>query len=110
MATFKYNGQLLHVRRSEYQFGSCKQLALLAFEDRSCSGIPYGVFTVNLDDPRCEPIDTRYAMQFVDTNNWPGIEEALSDVEWAEHTDNKAQSGYCTYPIWIFDLDQIEHV
>lgn len=119
MASFNYNGHDLVVMRSEYQYGSCKQLALLCFDDADpecsvASGCPYGILTVNLDDPRCEPWgDDDYNMQFLDVNNWPGIEWILNhddNVDWAEPTMAKQQSGFVTYPIWIFDLNKIPHV
>lgn len=119
MAKLNWNGRELTVMRSEYQFGSCKQLALLCFDDADpecsvASGCPYGVLTVNLDDPRCEPLDdAEYGMQFLDVNNWPGIEWILSHddrVDWAEQTKDKQQSGFVSYPIWIFDLNKIPHV
>ena len=119
MAQFNWNGRKLVIKRSEYQYGSCKQLAILAFDnddDECCEacGIPYGVLTVNLDDPRCEPpADGKYGKQFLDVNNWPAIEWLLKHDEscdWAEPTGYKCQSGFVTYPIWVFDLEKIPHV
>lgn len=116
MASFNWSNRELEVYRSEYQYGSCKQLAILCFDntDPECcvaSGCPYGVLTVNLDDPRCEPLDDEgYAMQFLDVNNWPGIEKVLADCSWAEPTRDKQRSGFVEYPIWIFDTEKIPHV
>lgn len=119
MAKLDWGGRELTVMRSEYQYGSCKQLAILCFDDADpecsvASGYPYGVLTVNLDDPRCEPMEgSQYGMQFLDVNNWPGIGWSLlhdDRVDWAEPTMDKQQSGFVTYPIWIFDLDKIPHV
>lgn len=119
MASFKWNGRTLTVLRGEYQYGSCKQLAILAFDDDDwecsvASGNPYGVLTVNLDDPRCEPFgDEEFMMQFLDVNNWPGIEWVLQHdelVDWAQPTKDKQQSGFVSYPIWIFDASKIPHV
>lgn len=115
MASFKWRGRNLTVLRSEYQYGSCKQPALLTFDDSNpmcsvASGIPYGILTVNLDDPACEPIDgAEMLMQFIDVNDWPGIEEILADVDWIEATDYKVRSGFVEYPLYIFGTD-IEHV
>lgn len=119
MAKFHWDNRELTVLRSKYQYGSHKQLALLAFDDADpgctvASGIPYGVLTVNLDDPRCEPLDgEEYGMQFLDVNNWPGIEWVLNhdeDVDWAQQTNDKQRSGFVSYPIWIFDLNKIPYV
>lgn len=117
-AIFKWGDRELTVLRSEYLYGSYKQLALLAFDedDPECcieSGMPYGVITVNLDDPMCEPEgDSKYGVQYLDVNNWPGLSWILShsDIDWAEQTESKMQSGFVTYPLWIFDLEKIQHV
>lgn len=119
MAELNWNGRKLRVLRSEYQYGSCKQLALLCFDDSDpecsvASGNPYGVLTVNLNDPRCEPYGNgEHMMQFLDVNNWPGIDWIMKHdetIDWAQPTEAKQQSGFVTYPIWIFKVDLIEHV
>lgn len=116
MAEFKWHDRNLTVMRGEYQYGSCKQLAILCFDDTDpeccvASGIPYGVLTVNLDDPRCEPFDDeQYAIQFLDVNNWPGIEKVLADCDWAQPTGAYQHSGFVKYPLWIFDTEKIPHV
>ena len=113
MPKFNWKGRELTVKQGRYQYGSCNQLAILCFDDADpeCSsaiGIPYGVLTVNLDDPRCEPWDDdEYAMQYLDVNNWPGIEQVLAGCEWAQPTEAKQQSGFVTYPIWMFKVDEI---
>lgn len=119
MAGFYWNGRELTVMRAEYQYGDCDQLAILCYDnaDPECSvasGNPYGVLTVNLDDERCVPWgDDEYMMQFVDVNNWPGIEWVLNHderVDWAQPTNAKRTSGFVTYPIYIFDVSKIPHV
>lgn len=117
MAELSWNGRNLTIKRGEYQYGSCKQLAILCFDntDPECSeasGCPYGVLTVNLDDARCEPLgdDSRYATQFLDVNNWPGIEKVLADCDWAQPIDASLRSGFVEYPIWIFDTKKIPHI
>ena len=116
MAELNWNDRKLTVMRGEYQYGSCKQLAILCYDDADpecsvASGCPYGVLTVNLDDPRCEPLgDEEYAMQFLDVNNWPGIEKLLEDCEWAQPTGDSMRSGFVEYPIWMFKVDLILHV
>jgi len=116
MVELNWHGRNLTVKRGEYQYGSCKQLAILCFDnsDWECSeasGCPYGVLTVNLDDPRCEPFDDeQYVMQFLDVNNWPGIDKVLADCDWAQPTSSSQCSGFVEYPIWIFDTEKIPHV
>ena len=115
--TFTYEDRTLVVRQSRYQYGSGNQPAILCFDntDPECSvasGIPYGVLTVNLDDPSCEHEDEDMPlMQFLDTNNWPGIEWLLrhEEVSWCEPTGVITQSGFVRYPMYYFDQN-IPHV
>ena len=110
-ARFNWNGRELVVRRSWYNYGSGRQPAILCFDehDEECctqSGIPYGLLTVNLDHPATEyDPDDKVVMQFLDVNNWPGIEEILSDVMWCQPAHAYCQSGFVNYPIWIFSPD-----
>lgn len=115
-ASFEWDGRKLTVMRSEYQYGSCKQLALLCFDndDWECSvesGMPYGVLTVNLDAPQAEPLadDAIEQFQFLDVNNWPGIEKVLENCDWAEDTSFRLQSGFVTYPLYAFS-SSIPHI
>ena len=108
-AKFRYNGRDLIVRRSWYSYGNGRQPAFLCFDeaDEECnleSGIPYGVLTINLDHSATEWDERDFAyMQFIDTNNWPGIEDILKDVTWCQPIGAYVQSGFCTYPIYIFN-------
>lgn len=101
--SFEYEGHTLAVRRSTYQYGSGRQLAILCLIEGT--GEVYGVLTVNLDDPMCEPFDGDYAMQYVDVNNWLGIEDVLEGCNWCERTGARQRSGFVEYPLYIFSLD-----
>ena len=63
---------------------------------------PFATITVNLSDPTQD--DTH---AFLDTNNCPWVEEFLRDNGIAEpaYGGLKMQSGFCTYPLYKFDLD-----
>lgn len=113
---FKLGDRMLTVMRSEYQYGSCKQPAILCFDDTDpecsvASGIPYGILTVNLDHPACEPLnDGETLMQFLDINNWPGIESILADhKDWCEPAGFTERCGFVEYPLWYFS-SEIPHV
>lgn len=114
-ASFDWNGRHLMVRRSWYNYGSGKQPAIMCFDeaDEECnlaSGFPYGVLTVNLDHPVTEfDEDDGVYMQFLDVNNWPGIEDILKDVVWCQPVHAYCRSGFVNYPIYIFNAD-IEEV
>ena len=73
-------------------------LALVLFDGDE----QFGICTVNF-----EKLDQDHA--YLDTNNFPGIEEALEDCGFFAFRDKR--SGFCSYPLWIFDpcfLDQCE--
>ncbi len=62
---------------------------------------PYGDITVNLltsVPPYCA---------FVDTNNMPELEDFLVKNGIAEFTGLMQQSGYCTYPLYLFDAEKM---
>ena len=108
-ARFQWNDRELTVRRSMYQHGDM-QPAILCFDnnDPECceqNGVPYGVLTVNLNHPACAQYDDLLVMQFVDVNNWPGIEDILKDCMWCEPSQAYVQSGFVKYPIYIFSPD-----
>lgn len=45
---------------------------------------------------------------FVDTNNFPEAERILTELGLAEDTGIKMQSGFCTYPLYSFDLPKLK--
>lgn len=62
---------------------------------------PYGDVTVNLLSsvpPYCA---------FVDTNNMPELEDFLVENGIAEFTGIQQKSGYCTYPLYLFDAEKM---
>lgn len=62
---------------------------------------PYGNATVNLEGtppPYCA---------FVDTNNMPGLEEFLAEHRLAEFTGLKQESGFCSYPLYMFNAEKL---
>lgn len=66
------------------------------------NGEPYGTLTVNLGE-RLFP-DTAY----VDTNNMPDAERFIKENGLGEFTGKTKDSGYCTYPLYKFNLDKLE--
>ena len=43
---------------------------------------------------------------FVDTNNIPGIDTWLEEQGIARNTGILGRSGFCTYPLMLFDTDR----
>lgn len=66
------------------------------------NGSLYATVTVNL------PESTFFErnIQFVDENNMPGIGKWLEDNGIATNTGYAAQSGFCTYPLYEFNIDE----
>ena len=97
------NYRKLKFVRSKY--GYSNTLAVMAKnEDES----PYGVATVYLEG-QSETLAADEA--FVDTNNWPQVDEQLTKLGLAEVVPGKVgQSGFCVYPAMKFDLDKIRQI
>lgn len=89
----------LEVVRSRYQYGNT--LAVMANDK---DGSPYGVCTVYLEG-ESEKLGSDEA--FVDTNNWPDLDQQLESAGLAKPIERFAQSGFCIYPAMKFDLTKI---
>ena len=44
---------------------------------------------------------------FVDTNNCPWAEDFIAEYELGEFANAYQQSGFCTYPLYKFDMEQV---
>lgn len=79
------------------QYGYNNNLAVMAYED---DGEPYGRLTVNIDKlPNDEAA--------LDTNNWKDAESVAKSLG-AVPTGKMLASGFCTYPVYKFDLSKLE--
>lgn len=65
-------------------------------------GIPYGVVTVNLDDPSIKPNEA-----YIDVNNSSKFEQFVIDNGLGQPTGEIRRSGYVKYPLYSFDLDKL---
>ena len=63
---------------------------------------PFSNFTVNLPEYKS---DSNCA--FVDINNFGEAENLIRAYKLGEPTGRYGRSGYCTYPEYRFDLDEI---
>lgn len=80
-----------------------RNLAILAMGKNSEGFIePYGAITVNIVEL---PKET-YAC--VDINNFPEAIELIEKYKLGYNTSISIPSGYCTYPIYEFDLKELE--
>ena len=86
--------------RSHYNYG--RGLAVIA---NTPEGECFAVLTVNLETSNLNS-DEEYA--FVDTNNNPWAEKFLIKNNIAQPTNIKVPQGFCTYPLYRFDLSKLK--
>ena len=67
-----------------------------------CEDGPFAVLTVNISDAH------REGCQYVDTNNCPWAEQFIHDYNLGEPTGNYGMSGFCFYPEYKFNIEEIE--
>lgn len=91
----KYN---VDVAKSKYLFNG--NLAILMSDVESHE--PFATLTVNL------PTEMPENMAYVDTNNCPWAEEFIAKYELGKPTGQTANSGWCTYPLYVFDLEKLK--
>lgn len=95
------------IEQVELEAGACRNegslyVALTAVGDGYPE--PYGNMTVNLGlkiPPYCA---------FVDTNNMPEAEDFLIDNRLASFTGLVQESGYCTYPLYRFNVERLRQL
>ena len=63
---------------------------------------PYVTLTVNLAE-----YPTEKNLAFVDTNNFPEAERFIADNKLGKPTGRYGRSGFCRYPEYEFDLEEI---
>ena len=61
----------------------------------------YGDITVNLSHKAPDYCG------YVDVNNMPELEKFIADNQLGEFTGLVEQSGYCTYPLYMFNVDRL---
>lgn len=88
-----YGNETLHIEADEYRDGTLYLAAVT--ED----GEYYADITVCLDHPWTS---SEYA--FVDINNAPWAEEMIRDLAIGEPTGMTEKRGFCTYPLYRFNI------
>lgn len=66
-------------------------------------GEDYGTLTVNLTGEDCKKDES-----YVDTNNMPNAESFIKEYKLGKPTGEMKQSGYCFYPKYKFDMEQVK--
>lgn len=77
-------------------------ISLVGFEDGMPE--PYGNLTVNIDAP------TPNYCGYLDTNNLSNAEKFVVDNGLGEFTGLTGRSGYCEYPLYLFNVDKLREL
>ncbi len=81
-----------------------KRIAILLIGWEKNESYPVATLTVNIPDENISGINCN----FVDDNNLPFICSFIEKYKLGEPTHNLAFSGYCVYPEYKFNLDEIK--
>lgn len=65
---------------------------------------PFGDMTVNLDGKAPDYCG------YVDLNNMPELEKFIEDNKLGEFTGLMKQSGFCQYPLYLFDPERLREL
>lgn len=98
----KLHGNEYEVTPIRAEYSANGSLAVMLEETET--GESFAVITVNL----MYPLDKDKA--FVDTNNCPWAEDFLVKNKLAKPCGVMAPSGFCTYPLYKFNLNKIKRV
>lgn len=99
------NGLTEHkIRLIANRYASNNTLAVVAQEEKKKDiWIPFATLTVNLDGIGTQGMLQDESTAFVDTNNCPDALEFLVKNDLAKDAGFMGKSGFCTYPLMIFD-------
>lgn len=108
--TFKFTsfGETLEgrLRIGSYAYNNNLAIALESYDPDFHFWEPYTTLTVNIEDfARIAPDK---AWVTLDTNNFPGGEKLLTDLGIGKREPHVIRSGFCEYPIYEIDLDELK--
>lgn len=90
---------------TNYASNNSLAILMMCFDKEYKYWEPYGYLTVNLEEfSDGLPEDCAY----VDTNNLEGIGDWIVENKLGEPTGMVGYSGYCSYPMFQFDLAKIK--
>ena len=101
-------GYKIKLRLTSY--GNDNSLAIMAtrYEEEYKYEEPYATLTKNLNYDDCDPAPEDCA--YLDTNNINGVEEFVTENKLGEFTGITKPCGYCTYPLYRFDMAKIKSI
>ena len=98
LETYQVGKDSVKVLRSKYIYGGTLAIGLVD----SKTGEPYADLTVNI-----ESVGASENCAFVDTNNCRWAEKFITENGLGEDTGIKGRSGFCTYPLYKFNLEKM---
>lgn len=106
MLTYKSYGTeyKIKLQLTTYQDNGNLALCATCWDEEYKFWEPFATFTKNLgvelpEDEAC-----------IDSNNMPDLADWLVENKIAEPTGSAVPSGYCTYPVFKFDLNKIKAI
>lgn len=93
------------VEVNSYQMGGGIYVGLICFEDGFEE--PFADITVNVPNEFIPLTAEQFDWAPVDTNNCPWVEKFLTDNKLAEKTGRTVRSGWCEYPIYKFNREEL---
>lgn len=85
----------------KYCTGKGTSLQFLEYDEECGDWFPYATATVNL-----EKLEEGYV--YLDTNNFPQVEEIFRTYKFGTYAKKDKVSGYCVYPMYKLNLKKIE--
>lgn len=101
VSLFGHNYEIAQIECAEYR--NPKNLAIQLYnEDKEYGGLePFAMLTVNL-----APLSQKN-LAYIDTNNNPWAPEFIEKYHLGKDTGLLGFSGYCAYPLYEMDLDEL---
>ena len=94
-----FNDEILGINIEKY--ANNDNLAIMLICETEGFPEPYATITVNIDD-----LDENQSC--VDTNNCPWAIDLIEEYKLGEPTGKIIQSGFCTYPVYQFDINELK--
>lgn len=91
----------LKIEIRKYAINDNLCIQLLYYDDEFESYMPYATLTTNLDGKLGD------GCAYVDTNNCPWAIPLIEKYKLGEYCGTMKQSGFCSYPLYKFDLDAL---
>lgn len=99
----KYSGKT-EVELSLAQYANNGRLYLGLSNYRDGDLEPFADVTVNIDAPVPDYCG------YLDTNNLSKVEKFVTEHDLGEFTGIMGQSGYCQYPLYLFNVDKLREL